>query len=539
MSINSNNSPPQRQDYLELQADVLVVGGGMAAAWAAIGAARSGASVLMIDKGYVGTSGVTATAGPGHWFVPQDAEKRAAAIAQREAIAFGLADRGWMARILEETWQQLPTIEGFYKFPRNEEGVKLYAPVRGPEYMRALRQAAEDLGVRILDQSPALSLLRHKDGSIAGARGIRRQTGEAWCTRAGAVVLATGGCAFFSRLLGSQTNTGDGYLMAAEAGVALSGMEFSSHFTVAPAFSTMARGMAYAFADYYGPSKTPLELPKQPAEFTRALARALQSGPVYCNFERMPQDIRDRLPYISPNVLPPFIRHGIDPFVDKFPITLLAEGTIRGMGGITITDESCQTSVPGLFAAGDAASRELVAGATSGGGNVNSAWALSSGYWAGQGAAKRARTIGIRRHDQVDSLGGIGLQRTGSKQSIEPGEIIKIVRKEAASFDRNFFSTEQKLQNSLARLETLWKTLQTDLQSSGVASVRAREAAALAATARWSFVAAMHRRESRGMHVRMDFPELNPAYQQRQIVGGLDSIWSSFEKIPTARAMVA
>ncbi len=48
------------------ETDVLVIGGGLAGAWAAIGAVRSGASVVLVDKGYFGASGVTATAGPGH-----------------------------------------------------------------------------------------------------------------------------------------------------------------------------------------------------------------------------------------------------------------------------------------------------------------------------------------------------------------------------------------------------------------------------------------------------------------------------------------
>lgn len=47
---------------LTLETDVLVIGGGMAAAWSAIAAAREGASVTLVDKGHAGTSGVTATA---------------------------------------------------------------------------------------------------------------------------------------------------------------------------------------------------------------------------------------------------------------------------------------------------------------------------------------------------------------------------------------------------------------------------------------------------------------------------------------------
>jgi len=42
------------------QVDVLVLGGGPAGAWAAISARARGATVLLADKGYCGTSGATA-----------------------------------------------------------------------------------------------------------------------------------------------------------------------------------------------------------------------------------------------------------------------------------------------------------------------------------------------------------------------------------------------------------------------------------------------------------------------------------------------
>ncbi|WP_455825730.1 FAD-dependent oxidoreductase [Pseudomonas graminis] len=79
----------------ELSCDVLIVGGGLAGTWAAVAAAREGARVILVDKGYCGTSGVTATAGPGHWWVAPEA--REAAIDKRLAIAYGLADASWHA----------------------------------------------------------------------------------------------------------------------------------------------------------------------------------------------------------------------------------------------------------------------------------------------------------------------------------------------------------------------------------------------------------------------------------------------------------
>ena len=80
-----------------------------------------------------------------------------------------------MARIIDQTWRSLPSLAGYYDFPKNEAGITQYRGLRGPEYMRAMRQLAQDQGVRILDQSPALALLLHADGSVGGARGRQRQ----------------------------------------------------------------------------------------------------------------------------------------------------------------------------------------------------------------------------------------------------------------------------------------------------------------------------------------------------------------------------
>jgi len=66
-------------------------------------------------------------------------------------------------------------------------------------------------------------------------------------------------------------------------------------------------------------------------------------------------------------------RAGIDPFKQRFLVTLRLEGTVRGTGGLRLMDETCATSVPGLYAAGDAATRELVCGGFTGGGSHNAA----------------------------------------------------------------------------------------------------------------------------------------------------------------------
>ena len=57
----------RRTEQEETAADVLVVGGGPAATWAAVAAVEAGALVILVDKGYVGTSGATAPANTGTW----------------------------------------------------------------------------------------------------------------------------------------------------------------------------------------------------------------------------------------------------------------------------------------------------------------------------------------------------------------------------------------------------------------------------------------------------------------------------------------
>ncbi len=517
-------------DDIVLTSDVLVIGGGMAGAWAAAAAARAGASVILADKGYCGTSGVTATAGPGHWWVPPDPpEARPSAIRARAEAGFGLCDPYWMARVLALTWDVLPTLARYYNFPRDDQGVVQFRGLRGPEYLRALRHQIVDLGVTILDQSPVLELLKRSDGSIGGARGVRRQqTHTPYRVVAGATVLATGGTSFLSHLLGSHTNTGDGYLMAAEAGAELSGMEFTAAYTIAPRHSTMTRTMSYAFATYYDADGR--EIPTSGPDQTRTVAKALLKGPVLCSLHRMPQDIRAHLPTISPNLMLPFARWGIDPFNDRFEVTLHTDGTIRGTGGVQVVSDSCATSVPGLYVAGDVATRELVAGATSGGGAQNSAWALSSAHWAGRGAAAFAREHS--RSERLLPIGEAGLRPLKSARAVDVRAVVQSVKDEMHSYDKNLFRSGAKLQRSRQALDDVWAELRNHAGGEEGDPIKAREAAALVASARWSLTAALARDESRGMHQREDRLGMSPHFARRIAVGGLDTIRTNVAREP-------
>ncbi|MBB2205809.1 FAD-binding protein [Gluconacetobacter takamatsuzukensis] len=506
------------------EADVLIIGGGLAGCWAAITAAQGGARVIVAEKGHCGTSGVAAAGGPGHWWVPPDPGRREEAIARRMATAQGLGDAAWMARIIDRTCRTLPTIASHYRYVPDDDGRIRHHALRGPEYLRALRQKAQAAGAILLDHSPALELLRHADGSIAGARGVSRQgTGGDWVVRAGATILATGGCGFRSHLLGGMNNTGDGLLMAVEAGAVLSGMELSAFFTVVPAGTTMARTMIYSFARYHDAQGRPLDRPPGPHD-NAFLAQALAHGPVLCDLSATPEDIRRQLPQISPNVTLAFRRLGIDPFRDRFPIALVGEGTIRGVGGVRVAGPDAGAGVEGLFVAGDVASREPVTGAISGGGAVNAAWALSSGCIAAEAALERVRRHGRRADTPAERTGRAGLH--SGRGTEDATAIERAVQAEILSPVKQYFRTEATLATARDRLDAAWAALpHTAGPPTPQARTRRRELAALTATARWCTAGALARRTSLGLHQRADtIAATTPPTSI--LTGGLDRIWT-------------
>jgi succinate dehydrogenase/fumarate reductase flavoprotein subunit len=516
-------------DRLQAAADVLVIGGGPSATWSALSAALSGARVIQVDKGYVGTSGATAPSNTGTWCVPP--EGRAQAVENRWQRTGQLADPRWMLRCVDTAYENLLQLaEWGYPFPSEEDGAIYLANLRGPDYMRFMRRRALLAGVTILDHHPALELL--SDGqTITGAAGVGRQTGEDWRIEAGAVVLATGGCAFHERILGGTGLTGDGYLMAAEAGALLSGMEFTGKYTLAPYASSLNKGLPYRWAHFEREDGTPIldrngdhlvgGLGNRDAE----IAEALLGGPVYARLDLADAGMQQWLRHGQPNCFLPYDRQGIDPFTDAFRVMLRAEGTVRGTGGIRLAGEDCRTDVAGLYVAGDAASRENMTGATSGGGAVNASWAIASGWWSGQGAARFARRGGAGRfRSRSAPLGRAGLRPAASARPIDRKGIVAAMREEVVPLEKNFFRHGDRLTRSLSRLDTLWTEIRDHAHADGVDRVKSRETAAVIASARWSLTAAIERTESRGMHRRQDFAAADDRQRHRITLQGVDTI---------------
>jgi succinate dehydrogenase/fumarate reductase flavoprotein subunit len=206
----------------------------------------------------------------------------------------------------------------------------------------------------------------------------------------------------------------------------------------------------------------------------------------------------------------------------------LLEGTVRGTAGIRVVDGTCATTVPGLFAAGDAATRQLICGGFTGGGSHNAAWAMSSGRWAGDGAARFARSLGVRPADRsVRGTGVAGLPNAElTSSTYDADEVIAGVQGEMFPLDKNLFRSDRGLRASLGVLDGLWDDVHGAAAAVTAREVqKAREAAALVATARWAYASALARRETRGMHRRTDYPALDENQQHTLVVSGLDDLW--------------
>jgi succinate dehydrogenase/fumarate reductase flavoprotein subunit len=517
---------------VDLVADVLVIGGGPAGVWAALAAVEDGCSVVVAEKGYLGTSGpfgIGANTGI-YYIMPDDQQQRDAIVMARQPIAFGLSDPAWGYKVFDQTYAQLDLMARWgYEWPRNSQGKQYRGSLRGPTVMHFLREVLLKHGVTILDHSPALELLI-ADGVAAGARGVNKQTGEDWQVRSGSVVVATGGTAWLSGIAGGKTHTGDGYLMAAEAGAEFSGMEFSSQWHAAPAGNHLTRG-AYreGMGTYYDNDGAPTQ------EGRKMVDAIVKTGQAWDQLDKTKDPVaQDLIRKTHAACFQLFERKGINPFEEKYKVSFLLEGTIRAAGGIAI-DDDLQTTVPGLYAGGDVTSREKLTGAGPPGGGPASAWAFATGAFSGHSAAAFAKRFGKNiAGRKVEAVGGAGLRPTKGRSGLTAEEVINGVKGEMLPLEKNYWRTGELMRKSVATFDSLWKDVReglaapelNDARAKARAVAQAREAAALLAAGRYVYASALERTESRGLHRRSDFPDMDAKQDKQHVIsGGVDEVW--------------
>jgi fumarate reductase flavoprotein subunit len=388
--------------------------------------------------------------------------------------------------------------------------------------------------IRRLDEHFVLDILVD-DGRVAGVVVLNMLEGELVQVRAGAVVFATGGA---GRVYRYNTNasvvTGEGMGIAYRHGVALRDMEFVQyHPTGLPGSGILiteaSRGEGgvllnkdgYRYLQDYGLGpETPLGQPKPKFmelgprdKVSQAFWHEWRAG----RMEHSPQgdysllDIRhlgkekilERLPMIRELAIEYM---GIDPIDAPIPVRPTAHYT---MGGIA-TDQQCESSIKGLFAAGECSSVGMH-GANRLGSN-SLAEILVFGALAGQGAAMRSKegvksnaaALDAQAKDVEKSFTGLLRQKGKEKWSVIRDEM-GLAMEDGCGIYRSE-ELMQKTINKLAELQDRIKKVGI-VDSSIVFNTDVLNLIEIGYgldVAEGMAHSAMQRKESRGAHQRLD-----------------------------------
>lgn len=504
-------------------ADVLVIGGGLAGLRAALGV-PSPWRVLVVTKDEVRESnsayaqgGIAGVMDPEDHFEDHIADTLAAgkglcdpAVVEsvvREAPARIAELIEWGTNFDEEGGQVALGREGGHSHARI---VHALGDATGREVMRAvLDQIRSRSNVRLWQNSFTVDLLTH-DGRCRGALVWDRRRGltAIW---ARAVVLATGGA---GQLYRESTNppiaTGDGHALAYRAGVELRDMEFMQfHPTVLYVagssrhlLTEALRGEGAYLRDRDGRrfmvEAHPMAELAPRDDVSRAIVETMsrtQHPNVYLDLTHLDaESIRRRFP-------------GIDRLCRGFDLDITADlipvrpGAHYMIGGVTV-DASGRTTLPGLWAAGEATSSGLH------GANRLASNSLLEGLVYGARAAEDIEAL--LRDSPMPPLEVPPIRGEDADGGREPLDLADIRDSLRSLMWRKVGITRQArgLEEAADQVE-FWCGYALGQVFDDPAGWTLQN---MLTVARLMIAAAAERAESRGVHRRSDFPETDPSW---------------------------
>ena len=405
-----------------------------------------------------------------------------------------------------------------------------------PKAMLKLKSTAVARGVKTLDKIFVADLLL-RDNKVIGAIGFGLVDSKTYIFNAKSVVVATGACRFQAEKEFSWT-LGEGQAMAYRAGAQLMNAEFRNFYL-------------YTFKALDGKqfmSGVPLHLCLENAQGDSLLERLCPEpiskkyagesnvdaiellglifaevqagkGPIFINLSRLGLRPGERENITSPSSPPGFKElYSFNIFrilKDKLRTDLVTERIeiqpLWGGGGGTLRiDSECKTTIDGLWAAGDVASsgsgwsgsRLHVMGGTGIG------FAAISGLIAGASAGKYASENGLLEAD-VDRAKLVQervFAPLSQRGRLDIREIIHQVHEAVVPMKYSFKREASRMEEALGILENAKKSLSDTLIRDNHELALFHQAESMILAGEETFKAAQIRRESRGQHLREDFP---------------------------------
>ncbi len=396
--------------------DVLVVGGGMAASFAAGQAREMGADVLLVDKVFFGRGGCAALAS-GAYSVLMPGED------PQELFLRGtgdLIDQGLHVRAAEAThdmflrmreWGVQFVKEGD-RFARFISGSRGFKPVNvglvggGPQMMLAIRGEALRKGVRVVNRVMVTDLLTSDGrlptgGEVIGAVGVDTRTAEVRTFSARAVVVAAGGYNMpypspGQPLIGMPTDlSGDGVAAQLRAGAKMGNLAIGTgrvdgyEFFTPPGlehFTGQGVRWVNALGEHFMERESGGGAGGRRSALTTLAEKEVSEGrgPVYLDARHFTVEQLRLLREVIPIIMGNYEGAGYDLSKEVVPYLQKVAAHAGITGGGSAVNERGETSIPGLFAAG----------AGTNGANAfiyQSLWGCSVfGWWTGEHAARHA-----------------------------------------------------------------------------------------------------------------------------------------------------